>query len=56
MKLREIIGYLEAKFNVWVSYMKAWDARRKAIRTIFDSWEETYMSLYHFMEAMKRKL
>ena len=53
MKPREIIGRIEAKFNVQISYMKAWDARWKALRMIFGSWEESYNSLFHFMETIK---
>ncbi|KAL0920661.1 hypothetical protein M5K25_009812 [Dendrobium thyrsiflorum] len=51
LKPREIIGRMEAKFNIKVSYMKAWDARRKAIKTVFGSWEESYRTLNLFMEA-----
>ncbi|KAL0927844.1 hypothetical protein M5K25_002059 [Dendrobium thyrsiflorum] len=49
---REIIGRMEAKFNIKVSYMKAWDARRKAVKTVFGSWEESYRTLNLFMEAV----
>ncbi|KAL0913949.1 hypothetical protein M5K25_017444 [Dendrobium thyrsiflorum] len=34
IKPREIIGRVEAKFNIKVSYMKAWDSRRKAIKSV----------------------
>ncbi|KAL0904150.1 hypothetical protein M5K25_026224 [Dendrobium thyrsiflorum] len=53
LKPREIIGRMEAKFNIKVSYMKAWDARRKAVKTVFGSWEESYRTLNLFMEAVK---
>ncbi|KAL0928804.1 hypothetical protein M5K25_000727 [Dendrobium thyrsiflorum] len=52
IKPREIIGRVEAKFNIKVSYMKAWDSRRKAIKSVFGSWEESYRSLNLFMEAI----
>ncbi|KAL0908762.1 hypothetical protein M5K25_023271 [Dendrobium thyrsiflorum] len=41
LKPKEIIGCMEAKFNIKVPYIKAWDARRKAIKTVFGSWEES---------------
>lgn len=42
---------MEAKFNIRVSYMKACGARHKAIKEIFDSWEELYLLVKLFMEA-----
>ncbi|KAL0925473.1 hypothetical protein M5K25_003804 [Dendrobium thyrsiflorum] len=53
LKPREIITRINAKFDVQVSYMKAWDARRKAIQSIFGSYEESYTSLYRMMEAIR---
>ncbi|KAI0501638.1 hypothetical protein KFK09_016583 [Dendrobium nobile] len=50
LKPREIIGRIESKFNIKVSYMKAWDARRKAIKVVFGSWEESYRTLNLFMD------
>ncbi|PKU75767.1 hypothetical protein MA16_Dca019723 [Dendrobium catenatum] len=52
IKPREIIGTLEAKFKVKVSYMKAWDACRKTIKAVFGSWEESYRSLNLFMKGI----
>ncbi|KAI0523313.1 hypothetical protein KFK09_005708 [Dendrobium nobile] len=52
LKPREIIGRMESKFNIKVSYMKAWDARRKAIKVVFGSWEESYRTLNLFMDAV----
>ncbi|PKU62283.1 hypothetical protein MA16_Dca027601 [Dendrobium catenatum] len=52
LKPREIIGRMESKFNIKVSYMKAWDARRKAIKVVFDSWEESYRTLNLFMDVV----
>ncbi|KAI0497075.1 hypothetical protein KFK09_023403 [Dendrobium nobile] len=53
LKPKEIITRISSKFDVQVSYMKAWDARRKAIRTVFGSYEESYSSLYRMMEAIR---
>ncbi|PKU70145.1 hypothetical protein MA16_Dca010265 [Dendrobium catenatum] len=36
-----------------ISYMKAWDARRKAIESIFGTYEESYRSLLCFMEVIR---
>ncbi|KAI0504398.1 hypothetical protein KFK09_015350 [Dendrobium nobile] len=52
LKPREIIGQIEAKFNIKVSYMKAWDARRKAVKIVFGSWEESYRTINLFMDAV----
>ncbi|KAL0904905.1 hypothetical protein M5K25_027068 [Dendrobium thyrsiflorum] len=52
LKPREIIGQIEAKFNIKVSYMKAWDARRKAVKIVFGSWEESYRTINLFMDAI----
>ncbi|KAI0498927.1 hypothetical protein KFK09_019825 [Dendrobium nobile] len=52
LKPREIIGRMESKLNIKVSYMKAWDARRKAIKVVFGSWEESYRTLNLFMDAV----
>ncbi|PKU74604.1 Protein FAR1-RELATED SEQUENCE 8 [Dendrobium catenatum] len=52
LKPREIIGQIKAKFNIKVSYMKAWDARRKALKTVFGSWEESYRTINLFMDAI----
>ncbi|KAI0499488.1 hypothetical protein KFK09_017692 [Dendrobium nobile] len=52
LKPREIIGRMESKFNIKVSYMKAWDARRKAIKVVFGSWEESYRTLNLFMDVV----
>ncbi|KAL0912763.1 hypothetical protein M5K25_016163 [Dendrobium thyrsiflorum] len=38
LKPREIIGQIEAKFNIK-------DARRKAVKIVFGSWEESYQCL-----------
>ncbi|KAL0907936.1 hypothetical protein M5K25_022393 [Dendrobium thyrsiflorum] len=51
LKPREIIVCIKAKFNIKVSYMKAWDARRKAIKAVFGSWEESYRTMNLFMEV-----
>ncbi|KAL0922969.1 hypothetical protein M5K25_007004 [Dendrobium thyrsiflorum] len=56
MKLKEIIARMESKFEIKISYMKAWDARRKAIEATFGSYEESYHSLYHFMEVLRLSL
>ncbi|KAL0917751.1 hypothetical protein M5K25_012837 [Dendrobium thyrsiflorum] len=53
MKLKEIIARMESKFEIKISYMKAWDARRKAIEATFGSYEESYHSLYRFMEVLR---
>ncbi|KAI0510869.1 hypothetical protein KFK09_011479 [Dendrobium nobile] len=52
LKPKEIIGRMEAKFNIKISYMKAWDARRKAIKVVFGSWEESYHTLNLFMDVV----
>ncbi|KAI0530716.1 hypothetical protein KFK09_000264 [Dendrobium nobile] len=39
LKPREIIGQIEAKFNIKVAYMKVWDAIRKALKIVFGSLE-----------------
>ncbi|KAL0908187.1 hypothetical protein M5K25_022664 [Dendrobium thyrsiflorum] len=51
IKPREIIARIESKFDIKLSYVKAWDARRKAIQAIFGTYEESYRSLYRFIEA-----
>ncbi|KAI0520548.1 hypothetical protein KFK09_008024 [Dendrobium nobile] len=53
MKPKEVIARIESKFEMKISYMKAWDARRKAIESIFGSYEESYRSLIRFMEAIR---
>ncbi|PKU84006.1 hypothetical protein MA16_Dca027079 [Dendrobium catenatum] len=52
IKPREIIGRVESKFNIKVSYMKAWDARQKAIKAVFGCWKESYRSLNLFMKGI----
>ncbi|PKA47196.1 hypothetical protein AXF42_Ash017141 [Apostasia shenzhenica] len=47
----DIISQINAKCNIKISYMKAWDARRKAIKTIFGGWEKSYKKLYQFVSA-----
>ncbi|KAI0507343.1 hypothetical protein KFK09_013465 [Dendrobium nobile] len=53
MKPKEIIARMESKFEMKISYMKAWDARRKAIEAIFGSYEESYRSVLRFMEVLR---
>ncbi|KAL0919975.1 hypothetical protein M5K25_009071 [Dendrobium thyrsiflorum] len=53
IKPREIIARIESKFDIKLSYVKAWDARRKAIQAIFGTYEESYRSLYRFIEATR---
>ncbi|KAI0519272.1 hypothetical protein KFK09_006714 [Dendrobium nobile] len=53
MKPKEVIARIESKFEMKISYMKAWDARRKAIESIFGSYEESYRSILRFMEAIR---
>ncbi|KAL0914175.1 hypothetical protein M5K25_017685 [Dendrobium thyrsiflorum] len=53
MKPKEIIARMESKFEMKISYMKAWDARRKAIEMIFGSYEDSYRSLLRFMEVIR---
>ncbi|KAL0922723.1 hypothetical protein M5K25_006733 [Dendrobium thyrsiflorum] len=51
-KPKEIIARMESKFEIKISYMKAWNAHRKAIEPTFGSYDESYHSLFHFMEAL----
>ncbi|XP_020699115.1 uncharacterized protein LOC110111540 [Dendrobium catenatum] len=44
---------MESKYDIKISYMKAWDARRKAIEATFGSYEQSYYSLFCFMEALR---
>ncbi|PKU84564.1 hypothetical protein MA16_Dca017951 [Dendrobium catenatum] len=53
MKPKEIVARMESKFDIKISYMKAWDARRKAIEATFGSYEQSYRSLFCFMEALR---
>ncbi|KAI0503807.1 hypothetical protein KFK09_014750 [Dendrobium nobile] len=53
MKLKKIVARMESKFDIKISYMKAWDARRKAIEATFGSYEQSYRSLFCFMEALR---
>lgn len=53
MKPSEIIVRMESKFDIKVPYIKAWDARRKAIKSVFGSYEESYCSLHRMMEAIR---
>ncbi|KAL0927247.1 hypothetical protein M5K25_001410 [Dendrobium thyrsiflorum] len=53
MKPKEIIARMESKFKMKISYMKVWDARRKAIEMIFGSYEDSYRLLLCFMEVIR---
>ncbi|PKA62758.1 hypothetical protein AXF42_Ash018966 [Apostasia shenzhenica] len=46
MRPSDIMSQVNAKYNIKISYMKAWDARRKAIKTIFGGRKDSYKNLY----------
>ncbi|KAH0460569.1 hypothetical protein IEQ34_011232 [Dendrobium chrysotoxum] len=50
IKPREIIARMESKFDIKVSYIKAWDARRKTIQAIFGSYENSSAQNAHKVE------
>ncbi|PKA64901.1 hypothetical protein AXF42_Ash011503 [Apostasia shenzhenica] len=52
MRPTNIISWENAKYNIKISYMKAWDARRKAIKVIFGDWEESYKTLCLYYECL----
>ncbi|PKA56828.1 hypothetical protein AXF42_Ash002131 [Apostasia shenzhenica] len=48
----DIISRANTKYNIKISYIKVWDARRKAIKAIFGGWEESYKNLYRYCECL----
>ncbi|PKA53273.1 hypothetical protein AXF42_Ash010003 [Apostasia shenzhenica] len=43
---------VNAKYNIKINYMKAWDTRRKAIKAIFSGRKELYKNLYRYYECL----
>ncbi|KAL0908267.1 hypothetical protein M5K25_022754 [Dendrobium thyrsiflorum] len=56
LKPCEIIARIESKFDIKVTYNKTWDARSKAIDSVFKSLEESYCSLYRLLEIMQLEI
>jgi hypothetical protein len=44
---------VKEKFNVEVSYTKAWHGRRKAIEAVYGSWETNVRDLPRYLAAVK---
>jgi len=48
-----IIGHIETKYHIIISYYKAWNARTKTLTKIFRDWESSYETLPQYLEALK---
>ncbi|XP_047943013.1 uncharacterized protein LOC125189827 [Salvia hispanica] len=48
-KASNIKTYIHERFNVVISYKKAWYARRKALEIVFGGWEESFRQLPSYM-------
>ncbi|XP_047949571.1 uncharacterized protein LOC125195467 [Salvia hispanica] len=48
-KASNIKTYIHERFNVVISYKKAWYARRKALENVFGGWEESFRQLPSYM-------
>ncbi|GKB96905.1 MULE transposase domain-containing protein [Tanacetum coccineum] len=51
--VKSIQAYIKNKLNVDVSYWKAWHSRRKAIETLYGTWESNFDMLPEYIAALE---
>ncbi|KAL6566769.1 hypothetical protein OROMI_015173 [Orobanche minor] len=49
-----IIAIINKRFNFTISYKKAWLAKQMAVARLFGDWDESYMVLPEFIDALQR--
>ncbi|CDP08613.1 unnamed protein product [Coffea canephora] len=52
LKVKSILSFVKENLKVYVSYKKAWYARRKAIELVFGSWEANFAELPQYLDAL----
>ncbi|XP_076891438.1 uncharacterized protein LOC143542838 [Bidens hawaiensis] len=52
--VKQILSLIKEKLNVDITYGKAWTARKKAIKNIYDSWDENFHELPSYIMALQQ--
>lgn len=53
LEVSTIISHIVTRFNYTPSYRKAWIARTKAVKRVYDNWEDSYKEILKYLLGLK---